>query len=202
MAEASPGLSLGDGGPVLIPVLLVAGVVLLLPFVWAIVIYNRLVSARLHRSNAWSDVDVQLQRRYDLVPRLVETVKGYAAHERDLLVAVVELRNRAEANHEAPSRQSAGEQALGRELHHLVARCEAYPELKADERFRDLQEELVLTEDRIAAARRFFNANVRELNQLCVSFPTSLVARIGGFEPEGYFESDPDAGNAPEVQGS
>lgn len=186
----------------MIAVVVVAALLLLLPAVWAIVVYNRLVAARLHRSSAWSDVDVQLKRRYDLVPRLVETVRGYAAHERELLATVVELRARAEANHEAPSRQSGDEQALGRELHRLVARCEAYPELKADRGFRDLQEELVLTEDRIAAARRFFNANVRELNQLCRSFPTSLIAGIGGFAPEGYFESDPDAKDAPEVPGS
>jgi len=175
---------------------------ILIPLIWVVVIYNRLVSARLHRRNAWSDVDVQLKRRYDLVPRLVETVKGYAAHERDLLESVVLMRNRAAGNHEQPASQGPDERALGRELNRLLVRCEAYPELKADEGFRNLQEELVLTEDRIAAARRFFNANVRELNQLCVTFPTSLVARVTGFAPEGFFESDPDARIAPEVGGS
>lgn len=183
-------------------IFVILGVPVVLVLVWAIVVYNRLVSARLHRTRAWSDVDVQLKRRYDLVPRLVETVKGYAAHERDLLESVVLLRDRALSNHDTPAQQSDGERALGRELHRLIVRCEAYPEIKADESFLRLQDELVLTEDRIAAARRFFNANVRELNQLCVAFPSNLIARLGGFAVEGFFESDPEAEVVPDLDRS
>ena len=146
-------------------------------------------------------MDVELQRRYELIPNLVETVKGYAAHEREVLERVVELRNRAAANHDRPDRQVGDERALESGLGRLFAVAEAYPELKASERFLDLQRELANTEDRIAAGRRFYNANVRELNQLCRTFPSSIVAGVFGFETQGFFESEAGSRGAPEVEG-
>ena len=171
---------------ILIPVLLV-----LLPLIWGVVIYNRLVSVRQHLCESWADVDVELKRRYDLIPNLVSTVKGYAAHERETLERVIELRNQARENVGRPDRQSGDEQAMVAGVDRLLAVAEAYPDLKADAGFRALQSELANTEDRIAAGRRFYNANVREMNQLCTTIPSNLVAGVGGFETQGFFETDP-----------
>ena len=184
----------------MLPLLVVLGV-LAVPLVWLVATFNRLASTRVHLRNSWSDVDVELQRRYELIPNLVETVKGYAAHEREVLERVVELRNRAAANHDRPDRQVGDERALESGLGRLFAVAEAYPELKASERFLDLQRELANTEDRIAAGRRFYNANVRELNQLCRTFPSSIVAGVFGFETQGFFESEAGSRGAPEVEG-
>ncbi|MAB72663.1 MAG: hypothetical protein CMJ54_09170 [Planctomycetaceae bacterium] len=171
---------------ILIPILVV-----LLPLIWCVVIYNRLVSVRQHLQESWADVDVELKRRYDLIPNLVATVKGYAAHERETLERVVELRNRARENVGRPDRQSGDEQAMVAGVDRLLAVAEAYPDLKADTGFRELQSELANTEDRIAAGRRFYNANVREMNQLCTTIPSNLVAGTFGFETQGFFETDP-----------
>src|SRR5688500_17626296 len=138
--------------------------------------FNRLVRVRQHIGESWSDIDVELKRRYDLIPNLVESVKGYAAHERGVLEEVVALRNRAAANHGSASEQAVDESALTLGVKQLFAVAESYPQLRADAHFLALQEELAVTEDRLAAARRFFNGNVRELNQLCDSFPTNIVA--------------------------
>ena len=183
----------------MLPVLIIVAVVLLIPLVWLIATFNRLASVRVHLQDSWSGVEVELKRRYELVPNLVETVKGYAAHERETLEQVVRLRDVAAANRERPDRQEADERALEAGVGRLLAVAERYPELKASDRFLDLQRELSLTEDRIAAGRRFYNANVRELNQLCRTFPTSLVARIFGFEPQGFFEAEEDARSAVSV---
>ncbi len=136
----------------------------------------------------WGTVQSAYQRRADLIPNLVETVKGYAAHERDTLESVVELRNKAVASTGSAASQSVDEQKLALGLQRLFAIAEAYPQLKADENYLALQKELAITEDRIAAARRFYNGNVRDMNTLCESFPTNLIANGFGFEPVTFFE--------------
>ncbi len=173
--------------------LIVVGGIVLLVLVWAIATYNRLISLRVHMRESWADIDVELKRRYDLIPNLVETVKGYATHERETLERVVQLRNAAAANTGAYDSQASDESALMVGMKGLFALAEAYPDLKADGQFLELQNELALTEDRIAASRRFFNANVRDLNQLCEMFPTSLIARGFGVEREGFFELESEA---------
>jgi LemA protein len=168
--------------------LLILLAVFSIPLLWVVAVYNRLTSVRLHIRESWSDIDVELKRRYDLIPNLVETVKGYAAHEREVLQRIVELRNRAMAPHTGPAELAVDESELLRGLRQLMAVVEAYPELKADSQYLALQQELALTEDRIAAARRFYNGNVREMNQLCQSFPTNLIASAFDFHTAEYFE--------------
>lgn len=163
-------------------------VVLLLVLAWSIAIYNRFVTLRLHIRESWSDIDVELVRRYELVPNLVAVVKGYAKHERETLERVVELRNIAASNRGAPDSQASDESSLMLGVRQVFAIAEAYPQLKADTHFLELQRELALTEDRIAASRRFFNANVRNYNALCRSVPTNIVAGMFGHEPQTYFE--------------
>ena len=168
--------------------LIVAGVAVLVavcvPFAW----YNKLVRLRQLIRESWGNVDVQLRRRYDLIPNLVSTVKGYAAHEREVLERVVEARNRAQANRGAVGSQSEDERRLVDATKQLFAVIEAYPQLKASANFLALQKELVDTEDRIAAARRFYNANVRDYNVSRTTFPIMLVAGLGDFPPQDYFE--------------
>ncbi|MFB3430445.1 MAG: LemA family protein [Phycisphaerales bacterium] len=173
-------------------ILIVVGVVVLLPLIYVLAIYNRLVSIRAHMRESWSDVDVELKRRYELIPNLVETVKGYATHERETLERVTALRNQAAANHDDLGSQSRDEQALIEGLRRIFVVVEDYPELKSDRNFRQLQAELANTEDRIAAARRFFNGNVRELNQLVEMFPSNLIAGAFGFSRSEYFQLDDD----------
>jgi LemA protein len=175
--------------------LIVVALVVLVPLGWFVAVFNRFTRLRQHLRESWSDIEVEMQRRYELIPNLVATVKGYAEHEREVLSEVTELRNRAAANHGPVSSQGRDERALELGLKKLYAVVEAYPGLKASAHFLALQQELTLTEDRIAAARRFYNGNVRDLNQLCESFPTSIVASMTGFEQGEYFESD--AGNQP-----
>jgi LemA protein len=174
-------------------ILIILAAVLILPLVWLIANYNRLARLQQHIRESWSGIDVELKRRYDLIPNLVNTVKGYAAHERETLEKVIELRNRAAANHGTAAAQAVDESAMLLCLKRLFAVVENYPQLKADAHFLALQRELANTEDRIAAARRFFNANVREMNQLCAAFPTNMVASAFGFEPWTYFELDSSA---------
>jgi len=170
-----------------VPLLGIAAVVLV-PLIWLIANYNRFVGLRQHLRESWSDIDVEMKRRYDLIPNLVQTVKGYAAHEQNVLEEVVELRSRAMGNHGSAAQQAVDEKALEIGMKRLFAVVENYPELKADSHFLALQEELANTEDRIASARRFYNANVRDLNQLCEQFPTNIVANVFGFERADYFE--------------
>ena len=167
--------------------------VVLVPLVWLIATYNRFVRLRQHIRESWADIDVELKRRYDLIPNLVATVKGYAAHEKETLATVVDLRNKAATSTGAYATQAVDESALMRGLGRLFAVAEAYPQLKADAHFLGLQRELSDTEDRIAAARRFFNGNVRDLNQLAAAFPTSIVASMFGVRPETFFELSGDA---------
>lgn len=176
--------------------LIVIGVVLgvlLLPMVWLVGNYNRFVNLRQHIRESWSDIEVEMKRRYELIPNLVETVRGYAAHEREVLESVIQLRNKAEANHGTATEQAVDETALQFGMKRLFAVAEAYPTLKADTHFLALQQELANCEDRIAAARRFFNANVRDMNQACESFPSNLVAAMFGFQRGDYFELTSDA---------
>jgi LemA protein len=175
------------------PVLIIFAGVAVLMLVWLIATYNRLVSVGQHIRESWSGIDVELKRRYDLIPNLVETVKGYAAHERSVLEEVVRLRNRAAANHGPAGEQAVDEAALALGVKRLFAVAESYPQLKADAHFLALQEELAITEDRLAAARRFFNGNVREMNQLVESFPTNLIAGMFGFDRGSYFELSSEA---------
>jgi len=162
-------------------------------FVVCVLIYNRFVHIRVHVREGWSAIDVELKRRYELIPNLVETVRGYARHERELFEEVTRLRSVAQANEGDHGAQAADETRLMLCMKRLFAVVEAYPQLKASENFRKLQEELALTEDRIAAARRFYNANVRDMNQLRAMFPTNLVAIAMGIRPESFFELDSEA---------
>ncbi|HEB53000.1 MAG TPA: LemA family protein [bacterium] len=163
---------------------------ILLPLIWWIATYNRFVRLRHTLRESWADIDVELKRRYELIPNLVETVKGFARHERESLERVVQLRNQAMHNHGPAVSQGRDEDALQQGLRSLFAVAEGYPELKSDANFRQLQEELALTEDRIAAARRFFNGNVRDLRNLRESFPSSIVGNVMGIEEPTFFELD------------
>lgn len=161
--------------------------------IWFVATFNRFVRLRQHLRESWADIDVELKRRYDLIPNLVETVKGYVRHEQEVLARVVELRNVAVANQGEPSSQASAESALMLGVKQLFALAEAYPELRADRNFLELQRQLALTEDRIAAARRFYNGNARTLNALRESVPTNLIANMMKMEPATYFELTSEA---------
>ena len=171
-------------------VVIAAIVVTLVPLLWWIATYNRFVRLKHTVKESWSDIDVELKRRYELIPNLVATVKGYAKHEADVLERVVQLRNAAMQNHGSAQSQAKDENALLLGLRSVFAVAESYPQLKSDANFRALQDELAVTEDRIAAARRFFNGNVRELRDLREAFPSSLVASAMGLEMPSFFEHD------------
>jgi LemA protein len=172
----------------------------LVPGLYLLVQYNSLVALRNHIRESWSDIDTELKRRYDLIPRLVEVTKGYAAHEREVLERVTALRERCAANRGSVASQAGDEAELVVALRTLLARAEAYPQLKADAQFQNLHHELVNTEDRIQAARRFFNGNVRDYRNKCESFPSSIVASMFGFQPVGFFEVEPAVREAPSSQ--
>ena len=152
------------------------------------VLYNLLVQKRQMTNNGWADIDVQLKRRSDLIPQLVATVKGYAAHERQLFEDVIAKRNAALAAGDDPAARGAAESALSRPVHRMIAVAEDYPELKASGNFLELQKELADTEDKIEMARRFYNGAVRELNTLIESFPVNMLAGAFGFSKREYFE--------------
>ena len=151
-------------------------------------LYNKLVQARNHCDEAWSNVDTELKRRYDLIPNLVRCVQGYMNYERELLQKVTRLREECVRNTGSPQNQAASENELVRALSALLVRVENYPELKASQNFLELQRELVNTEDRIQAARRFYNGNVRENNNLVEMFPTNILASMFGFTKREFFE--------------
>ena len=176
---------------------IIVGIVALL-VIALIVLYNRLVSLRNRVENAWAQVDVQLKRRYDLIPNLVETVKGYAAHERETFEAVTAARTRAQAA-QGPAEQGAAEGILGQALGRLFALAEAYPELQADENFRQLQEELGETENRIAVSRQVYNDTVLTYNTAIQQVPGNLVAGPFGFSRKEFFEVEDGAREAPRV---
>lgn len=167
--------------------------------VWAMLAYNRLVRLRNQHRTAWADIDVQLQRRHDLVPRLVDVVKGYAAHERATLEAVTELRQQAQAAHGA-ARQGQAEATLELALGRLIALREAYPDLKANQNFAQLSSALVEVEEHLQYARRFYNGAVRDYNDATQRFPVLLVARGFGFAAAEFFQAESDSRAAPHVE--
>jgi LemA protein len=171
-------------------VVIVAGAVVLVLLVMLVASYNRFVRQRTLIDNSWSNIDTELKRRYDLIPNLVETVKGYAAHESATLQAVTQARTEAMAATGSPDEQARTENQLVGSLKTLLAVSEAYPDLKASTAFLDLQHQLTMTEDRIQAARRFYNNNVRDYNARVQSVPTNLVAGLGHFTTRQYFEVD------------
>jgi LemA protein len=169
---------------------------------WVVAIYNGLVSMRQRVNQAFADIDVQLRQRHDLIPNLVETVKGYAAHERGTLDEVVKARNAAVAAQGTPQ-QAAAENALSGTLRQLFALAEAYPDLKANANFQQLQSELSDIENKIAAARRFFNNAVQEYNTGIQKFPAALFAAALGFAPKDFFDLGDErktVGEAPQVK--
>jgi LemA protein len=152
------------------------------------VVYNHLIAKRQMVNNGWADIDVQLKRRADLIPQLVTTVQAYAAHERQLFEDVAEKRNAALAAGDDAAARGAAESALSRPVGRLIALGEAYPDLKANQNFLDLQNELSETENKIEMARRFYNGAVRELNTAIETFPSNLIAGVFGFRNRAYFE--------------
>jgi len=167
---------------------LVAVVAIIL--IWLVAVYNGLITSKNRLSEAWSDIDVQLKRRYDLIPNLVEIVKGYATHEQETLEKVIEARNQAmtaQSNNDLPA-QEAAENNLSGLLKNLFALSENYPDLKANQNFLELQRELTDTEDKIQAARRFYNGNVRDFNTKLQVFPTNVFAKKLGFTAADFFE--------------
>ena len=182
-------------------VLLVLLAVVLVALVWGVATYNGFVRLRNLVQEAWRQIDVELHRRHDLIPNLVETVKGYASHERQTFEDVTRARNAAATPGATPAEQAAQEGVLTSALRQLFAVAEAYPQLRASENFMGLQAQLAETEDRIAAGRRFYNGNVRALNVRVESFPSSIVASTFGFRKAEYFEvSDPEVRAAPDVR--
>jgi LemA protein len=165
-----------------------AALVVLLPAIWVMATYNSLVRLKQYVRESWAGIDTELKRRYDLIPNLVATVKGYAAHERATLERVIAARAGAVASTGSPASQARDENVLIGSLRQLLAVAENYPDLKANASFLALQKELANTEDRIQAARRFYNANVRDLDTREAVFPSNLIARLFGFQPAEFFE--------------
>lgn len=180
------------------------GILILLAVIAALVLYfvlayNRLVVLRNRIENAWAQIDVQLRRRYDLIPNLVETVKGYASHEREVFQRVTEARARAIAAGSV-SEQAQAENMLTQALRSLFAVAEAYPQLRASENFQKLQEELSDTESKIAFSRQFYNDTVMQYDNMREVFPTNFIARWAGFGSKDYFEAEPASREPVKVQ--
>lgn len=174
-----------------VTIVVIALLVILL--IWGVAQYNGFVRLRNLVQEAWRQIDVELHRRHDLIPNLVETVKGYAAHERGVFDEVTRARAAASNPGTPPAEQAAQENMLTQAIGRLFAVAEAYPVLRASENFQQLQTELTTTEDRIAAGRRFYNANVRTLNTKVESFPSNLIAKMFGFRQAEYFEAEDPA---------
>jgi len=178
----------------------ILGAVLLLIALWVIVAYNRFVSQRTLVQSSWSQVDVELQRRYDLIPNLVSTVKGYADFERSTLESVTAARALAVAAAAGtPGERRGPEEALSEAVRELLAVVESYPDLKASVNFLQLQDELTRTEDRLAAARRFYNGNVSAYNTRILTAPSSIIANAFHFTAAEFFQADGAARTAPAV---
>jgi LemA protein len=181
--------------------LIIVLAVIVLGAIGAVVSYNRFVSQKTLIKDAWANIDTELRRRYDLIPNLVETVKGYATHEREVLENVTRARAMAASATGSPAEQAAAEGPLVAALRQLMLVVENYPDLKANQNFLQLQGELTNTEDRLQTARRFYNANVRDFNRRVKQFPSMIVASLFGFKEEEFFEVE-DAireGGAPQV---
>jgi len=182
---------LGLSTTALVIIIVVAAIVILL--LWALAVYNGLVRKRQSCKESWSDIDTELKRRHDLIPNLVSTVKGYAAHESGVMEEVTKLRNEAvQVNGKGAGERSGIESQLGASVGKLIATVEAYPDLKASTNFLELQKELAETETRIARSRRFYNANVREFHNGCQVIPASIIAAMGSFRISefDFFEID------------
>ena len=176
-------------------------IVLALFAVWVIFSYNRLVSRRNEVDNAWSQIDVQLKRRLDLIPNLVETVKGYASFEKSALEAVIDARSKAMSAAPTPVAQGAADIGLTGALRQLFALSEAYPDLKANTNFLQLQEELTSTEDRVAYSRQFFNDSVLKYNTKIQTIPANVIAGMFNFKEREFFEvENPEERNVPKVE--
>ena len=179
--------------------IIVVVVLLVLIVGWAVVTYNGLVKLRNLVQEAWRQIDVELTRRHDLIGNLVETVKGYAAHERGTLEDVVKARSAAMAPGQSPAQQAESENMLSQALGRLLAIVEAYPDLKANQNFMALQGELTSTEDRIASARRYYNATVRDLNTKVETVPSNVIAGVFNVDRAEYFEAVGEQREAPRV---
>lgn len=180
--------------------ILVILAVLVAPALWFVVIYNGLIKLKVRTDEAWSDIDVQLKRRYDLIPNLINTVKGYATHERELFEKVTQTRANA-MNAQNPQAKAQAENMLTEALKSLFAVAENYPQLRASENFLELQKELSDTENKIQAARRFYNSNVRDLNTKIQVFPDSIVAGMLSIKQREFFEiEEPKEKEALKVQ--
>lgn len=175
-------------------------VIIAIVLIWVVVQYNALVSLRNHVRESWSNIDTELKRRYDLIPNLVNTVKAYATHEETVLRQVIELRNRCANNHGDIASQAGDERALVGAVSKLLALAEDYPELKAHKNFLSLQEALINTENRIQAARRFFNGNVRDYRNRREQFPGNLVANLFRFRLETFFDVEPSVREVPSTR--
>lgn len=183
----------------MIAVWIILGLIVLLG-IFAILSYNGLIRGRNQVENSWSQIDVQLKRRIDLIPNLVETVKAYASHEKETLDAVIRARNAAMAAPDTPAAQAQVENQLTGALRQIFALSEAYPDLKANQNFLALQEELTATEGRVAYARQFYNDSVLNYNNKLESFPTLIFAKVLKFGRREYFEADESSREVPKVQ--
>src|SRR5881409_1026286 len=179
----------------------ILGVVVVLVLAWLVLTYNGLVTSRNRTQEAWSEIDVELKRRHDLIPNLVNTVQGYMGHERGTLEAVTNARANAVAAGATGDPQKIGqaENVLSQSLRSLFAVSENYPELKAISAFTNLQENLTATEDKLEFSRRFYNGNVRDYNTKLQTLPTSLIAGVIGFKPFGFFQADEGDRQVPNV---
>jgi LemA protein len=175
-------------------ILIIAVVIVLL---WVIAMYNKLVGLRFHAKEALSDIDVQMKRRFDLIPNLVETVKGYAAHEKGVLENITKARASVAGASGNPLDRDKAENMLSGTLKTLFAVAENYPDLKANSNFIELQQELSDTENKIQASRRFYNSTVMDLNTAIATFPTNVMASTFGFHEEKFFETSSDAEKQP-----
>jgi len=172
-------------------------IIFVLPAIYAVAVYNGLVSLRVRTDNAWSDIDVQLKRRHDLIPNVVNTVKGYADHERETLESVTQARTQAmQVANAGPAERAQAEGALSQALGRLFAVSESYPQLRAVESFQQLQKTLSEIEDAVQNARRYYNAVVRDLNTKVQQFPSSIIANAGGFRAREFFELEDEGERA------
>ncbi len=167
--------------------------------VWLIALFNGLIRLRNRVDEAWADIEVQLKRRYDLIPNLINTVKGYAKHEKEVFIAVTEARSQA-MQAKTPAEQAKAEGMLTQTLKSLFAVAENYPDLKASDNFLHLQKELVDAEDKIQAARRFYNSQVRDFNTKIQIFPNNILAGSLGFSKYDFFEAPEEAQDVPKVE--
>ncbi|HEC04269.1 MAG TPA: LemA family protein [Phycisphaerales bacterium] len=180
------------------PVFAVIAAVVFVPILYVVLTFNTLVALRNHIRDAWGNIDTELRRRYDLIPNLVATVKGYAAHEKEIFERITQLRTQCMSKQGAVQKQ-ADESQLVDALQKLLAVVENYPQLKSDQNFLKLQQELTNTEDRIQAARRFYNGNVRDYKNKCQMFPSSIIAGAFGFESQDYFNVHPSVREVPDA---